>query len=336
MKRLLILLLGLLFLLPIQAQNKVNEVRSGGIQITNDPPRVYRKILFWTNANFDSYIKVYVNGRYQGKITKRYSSAPSCGNANCVTFEFLVQQGVNYEIYGVDASNTRFGPAHKVTLNSSCNPLCLHPMGGGSSSRSSSSGSSSSGSYSPSTYGSNGSSYDSSSSSSLSPETRQAAQNLGASIGSGLGYVLANSGRSWDPDCHRIDLGIGWGVNYGGLGVALNWQAPVVIGISAGLGYNPVYKKYYGANKAIHWNVMLQMWCTDNWNFELGWAKRYFKKYDQTKGAFVMSTNYQHQIWGPLGIKGGIGCSLSGKKGTNDVYARFEWNLGLVVRLFAN
>ena len=63
MKRLLILLLGLLFLLPIQAQNKVNEVRSGGIQITNDPPRVYRKILFWTNANFDSYIKVYVNGR---------------------------------------------------------------------------------------------------------------------------------------------------------------------------------------------------------------------------------------------------------------------------------
>lgn len=331
MKRLSLLLLTALFTLSLQAQNKVNESRSGGITITQDAPRVYRKMLFWTNANFNSYIKVYLNGRYQGKITKRYSSPPSCGNANCVTCEFLVVQGKRWECYGVDASGVKFYPAHSMNLSNPCNPICLHPTSSGSSTRSTSSSSSSGGSYSSTPETSS-----TGRSSALSEETRAAAEELGRNIGSSLGYILANSGKSWDPDCHRIDLGIGWGVNYGGLGVAVNWQAPVVFGLSAGFGYNPVYKKYWGANKAIHWNVMAQMWCTDNWNMEFGYAKRYFKKFDQTKGAFVMSTNYQHQIYGSLGIKGGIGFSLSGNKGSNDVLARFEWNLGIVVRLFAD
>lgn len=321
MKRLLFLLMAALFALPIQAQN--------GISWTNDSPRVYRKMLFWTCDNFDSYVKIYVNGRYQGKITKRYSSAPSCGNANCVTFEFLVQQGVNYKIQAEDASGRQFYQSHSISLNNPCNPVCLRASGSGSSRSTSSSGSS--GSYNTSSPQTSSSGR----SSSLSDEDRRAAQELGQSIGQGLGYVLANSGRSWDPRCHRIDLGIGWGVNYGGLGVAVNWQSPVVFGLSAGFGYNPVYGKYAGAGKAIHWNVMAQLWCTDNWNMELGWAKRYFKKYDQTKGAFVFTTNYQHQIYRSLGIKGGIGFSLSGNKNSDDVLARFEWNLGIVVRLFA-
>ncbi|MEE1099192.1 MAG: hypothetical protein UHY58_04655 [Alistipes sp.] len=329
MKRLLLLFLATAFTLSLQAQNRVNEERSDrGIQITQEASRVYRKVLFWTNDSFDSYIKVYVNGRYQGKITKRYSSAPSCGNPNCVTFEFLVQKGKRYEFYGVDASGRRYVQSHQVTLSNPCNPICLRSTGGGSTGKTSTTGGGggyNSGSLHTTTSGA---------SSTVSEEERRAAQELGRNIGAGLGEILARSGRSWDPDCHRFDLGIGWGVNYGGLGVALNWQAPVVFGLTVGVGYNPVYEKYYGSNKSVHWNAGIQMWCTDNWNFELGAGTRYFKSIDQTKTAFVMSTNYQHQIYRSLGIKGGIGFSLSGGK-DDDMAARFEWNLGIVVRLFA-
>lgn len=163
---------------------------------------------------------------------------------------------------------------------------------------------------------------------------------MGESLGTGLGMMLS-LGEDWDSFSNRIDLGVGWGVDYGGLGLKLNYQAPAVFGVTAGFGYNTSYGKYPGENKKYLWNAALQMWCTDHWNFEIGVGPRYFKKYDITQLGVSFLTNYQHQIWGRrLGLLGGVGASLCTKippgfKSDNSS-VRFEWNLGIVVRLFSD
>ena len=89
MKKLLLLLAFLTVCSVVDAQNKVREIRSGGIQIikgedTPPAPKPVR-VVFWTNQKTQGSIRIYVNNRYVGKITRSYSSAPSCGAAGCVT-----------------------------------------------------------------------------------------------------------------------------------------------------------------------------------------------------------------------------------------------------------
>lgn len=149
--------------------------------------------------------------------------------------------------------------------------------------------------------------------------------------------MLLSSGRGWDNFSNRIDLGIGWGVNYGGLGVKINYQAPVVFGLTAGFGYNPWYMKNPGNDEQFMWNAGLQFWFTDHWNMEVGLGPRYFKKKSETQLGVSFMTNYQHQIVGQLGVLGGIGFSLSTKDSSgNNLAANFEWNIGLVIRLFSD
>ena len=47
-------------------------------------------------------------------------------------------------------------------------------------------------------------------------------------------------------------------------------------------------------------------------------------------------TNYQHHIANRMGVIGGIGFSLSTKSKDNMTPATFEWNLGIVYRLYAD
>lgn len=167
----------------------------------------------------------------------------------------------------------------------------------------------------------------------------QSARDLGETLGQGLGLLLS-SGGGWDSFCNRIDAGLGWGVDYGGLGLKINYQAPAAFGVTAGFGYNTGYGSHPGDDRKWFWNAGLQLWCTDHWNWEFGVGPRYFKKFDDTQLGISMLTHYQHQIWGRLGAIGGIGFSLSTKtpdgfkKG--DVAVRFEWNVGLVFRLFSD
>lgn len=158
---------------------------------------------------------------------------------------------------------------------------------------------------------------------------------LGQKIGSTLGQLLS-SGPEWDSYSSRIDLGLGWGANYGGVGLKLNYQAPVVFGFTAGLGYNTDYGKEYGNDKKILWNTAIQLWVSDSWNMELGLGPRYYKDLSATQlGVFCM-TNYQHHIANRMGVIGGIGFSLSTKSKDNMTPATFEWNLGIVYRLYAD
>ena len=72
------IMLLLLMSFTIEAQTKVKEIWSGGTQIIREetpaPPQQTR-VVFWTSQERQGPIKVYLNGRYVGKITKSYRSA---------------------------------------------------------------------------------------------------------------------------------------------------------------------------------------------------------------------------------------------------------------------
>lgn len=332
MKKLLFVLLTSFVALPLAAQvNKAKEIRSGGIQFIdgNDerPVSTYKRLTFWINTTSHGKVKVYLNNHYIGTITRSYSSAPKCGAAGCVT-------------YGVDRTPSTWNGiaedgtvfvSNPVTFHTGCNTIWLYPT----SKKRRTSGSSGSGS----TGGSSGYSSSSSGGSSspyYTEEDREWVEDTGRKLGNMVGMVLS-SGRGWDTRCNRIDLGVGYGIDYGGVGVKLNYQAPVVFGVTVGWGYNPSYDASRRDDKKYLWNAGLQLWCTDHWNFEIGIGPRYFKEYDDTQLGVSVMTHYQHLIVGRLGVIGGIGGSLSTstpegvKKG--DVQGRFEWNVGLVFRL---
>lgn len=140
--------------LTIEAQTKAKEIRSGGIQIIREetpaPPQQVR-VVFWTDQERPGAIKVYVNGRYKGKITKSYRSAPKCGAAGCVT---VTVSGKNNKWYGVASDGTRWY-SNSTTLIRGCNAIRLYSVENPSSSRLKSS----SRSYSSSTKGSENSVY---------------------------------------------------------------------------------------------------------------------------------------------------------------------------------
>lgn len=328
MKKLLFLSLLLTVWLTAGAQvQKVKEQRSGGIQIIDGNEEHHAssiRVIFWTSQKSQGYIKIYVNGHFVGNITKYYSSAPSCGAVGCVT---VTLSGKDNTWYGVADDGTRYTSGH-VTLQPGCNSVHLIKTTNNNDSRSGGSVGSHSKAVSEENRENSGHYTD---------QDRQFAKDVGEKAGTALG-ILLSSGEGWDSGCNRIDLGIGWGVDYGGLGMKINYQAPVVFGFTAGLGYNTFYHDHPGNDKKFLWNVGLQMWATDNWNFELGVGPRYFKKFDETQIGVSILTHYQHQITGCLGIIGGIGGSLSTKTpegySKNETVCNFEWNIGIVIRLF--
>lgn len=267
-------------------------------------------VTFWTNQNLTGRIAVYYNDDFVGYITKYYSGRPACGAAGCVTIQ-VRGTGNIWKAVGEDGTVWN---SERVTLQPGCNTVRLY--------KSSSSTRTVKPSESSNTYGS------APKSKGVSNKERQMAEDVSASIGSAAGLLLGTAlaqGPGWDKYAHRLDLGIGLGYGYGGLGVKINWQAPVVFGMTAGLGVS-------APEGRVCWNIGMQMWCTDNWNWEIGLGSRYYGRYGDYMPGVIVSTNYQYPITDRFGILGGIGAS--GSTNSNP-YVRFEFNLGLVFRLMS-
>jgi len=80
-------------------------------------------VTFWTNSKTTggSYIEIYVNNVYRGKITSYYGSAPDCGARGCVTVNVT---GTNntWRAVGQDGSEW----TGRLSLSSGCNTVRLH------------------------------------------------------------------------------------------------------------------------------------------------------------------------------------------------------------------
>ncbi len=333
MKKICLLCMLLLMAIAVSAQNP-NERRSGGITFSDDSPRTQRssnepiQVMLWASSLKNGHIAVYFNNRYVGTITRSYSSRPSCGAAGCVTV--TVTQKSN-SFYGVSSDGTRWN-SEKATLRPGCNRIRLYSTGKSKNSNSSSSNRNSS------------SSGGSSSNQSPSYGNDDALSNSASELGAALGDLLVENWRNsngWGHNSHRIDLGLGWGVNYGGLGLKLNYQAPVIFGVTAGYGYNLDYDSESENKKKMYWNAGLQLWLSDHWNMEFGAGPRYYKKFDATEVAVSFMINGQYPIYKKRwGILGGIGfsvCTNAPEAYKNDnCVAKFEWNIGIVYRLFCS
>ncbi len=327
MKKICLLCVLLLMAIAVSAQNP-NERLSGGITFSDDSPRSQRssnepiQVMLWASSLKNGHIAVYFNNRYVGTITRSYSSRPSCGAAGCVTVT-ITQKSNSF--YGISSDGTRWN-SEKATLRPGCNRIRLYSTGKSKNSNSSSSNRNSSSNQSPS-YGND-------------DALSNSASELGAALGDLL--VVAGDHEGWGHRSHRIDLGLGWGVNYGGLGLKLNYQAPAMFGITAGYGYNLDYDSESENKKKMYWNAGLQLWFSDHWNMEFGFGPRYYKKFDATEVALSMMINGQYPIYkNRLGILGGIGFSISTsvpEAYQNDAssFMKFEWNIGIVYRLFCS
>lgn len=334
MNKFVLILISLLSALPLAAQvYKAAETISSGIQVIdgNEERQAQRRtrVVFWTNTVSQGPIKVYLNGRYAGTITKAYSSTPRCGAYGCVTVEV---GGMNNKWYGVSSDGKRW-TGHKGLVAGHCNAVRLYSTG----TRSDASGAGASSDLSASGRAASGSS--SSSSWYKDSEVQQIVRETGGAIGTAVGMGLsAVSDTSWGKYRNRLDAGVGYGASYGDLGVKFGYRAPAAFGITAGIGLDPCKRE--GSDEKMGWNVSLQLWPTNGWNFEVGVGPRYFKKYEDRQIGVVIMTNYEHQIYRRLGVTGGVGCSLSTKTPEgfekSDMAVNFEWNIGLVIRLFAD
>lgn len=77
-------------------------------------------VTFWSDFQ-GSPIAVYVNGSYDGSITKIFSSPPSCGTGGCVTVKFSTTGTFSYT--ATDGDYTWSGSS---TVSSSCKTILLH------------------------------------------------------------------------------------------------------------------------------------------------------------------------------------------------------------------
>ena len=138
---------------------------------------------------------------------------------------------------------------------------------------------------------------------------------------------LASLGDGWDDECHRIDVAAGYGYSYGGYGVAINYQAPFVFGVSFGYGKNPNYGEW-GEHKKNCFHVGLQMWFSSHWNLEVGGGNCFM----EGDSGMTVGTNLQFPFTERLGIRAGVADALTFESNPDSYLL---WNIGLVWRLFA-
>ena len=313
----------------VDAQNKVREIRSGGIQIikgedTPPAPKPVR-VVFWTNQKTQGSIRIYVNNRYVGKITRSYSSAPSCGAAGCVT---VTLSGKGNSWYG-KAEDGTIWTSSLTSLVAGCNRIRLYSTGSPQRVSSDRSGSRAHVAETP-MHRENEPTFEQQLVGNMLDNID--AERIGKSMGNQLSHISAVKG--WNSYTNRIDLALGYGLSFGGLGARLSYQAPAVFGISVGAGYNMSYDPNVGNVKKILWNAGIQMWLTDHFNLAMHVGPRYFKKLKMTEAGLSLMVNYQHSIYRRLGVMAGLGYSLSLEEPEKNVKSAFEWNVGLVFRLF--
>lgn len=138
---------------------------------------------------------------------------------------------------------------------------------------------------------------------------------------------LASLGDGWDDECHRIDVAAGYGYSYGGYGVAINYQAPFVFGVSFGYGKNPNYGEW-GEHKKNCFHIGLQMWFSSHWNLEVGGGNCFM----EGDSGMTVGTNLQFPFTERLGIRAGVAGALTFESNPDSYLL---WNIGLVWRLFA-
>ena len=86
---------------------------------------VSQTVIFWT-SNVDALpIKVYMNGRYIGSITKAYRSAPSCYTSGCVT----VEPSNKSNTWRAESKSIGAETSGNYQLSSGCNSLQLFANG---------------------------------------------------------------------------------------------------------------------------------------------------------------------------------------------------------------
>jgi len=78
------------------------------------------EVVFWTSIGVE--INVYVNGSYEGRITRDYPSIPDCGATGCVTYSTL-SSSLTYHAESVDGRYT--WPETTKTLTVACKKLEL-------------------------------------------------------------------------------------------------------------------------------------------------------------------------------------------------------------------
>lgn len=272
-------------------------------------------ITLWTNQTFHGEIRIYYNNAYVGSITKAYSSAPSCGAPGCVT---ITVKGTNNTFYGVGDDGAKWY-SDKRSLSNGCTRIRLY-----SSHRVSSKSSSG---HSVKSSSSNHNIYD--------DYMKESAEELGQALGTTIAYGLgAISDTDWDLFCNRIDIGVGYGISYGEMGVKLNYKAPAAFGASIAVGYDIANRQDY--KNDVYWNAALQMWPTNGLNMELNLGPRYYKESGIKEMGIGFMLNYEHQIFEFIGITGGIGYSLAANTTKRNMRGRFEWNIGLLFRVFSD
>lgn len=155
---------------------------------------------------------------------------------------------------------------------------------------------------------------------------------IGTAIGKGMMYGVM-SAKEWGEDAHCFDVGLGWGVDYGGLGLKVGWRAPLIFGLSAGFGYNTEYDEKHIEDKKMLWNLAMQIWMK-NFNIALNLAPRYYKKRNKVETGLGVMFNYVQPVYRFIGVTGGTGLSMSLEGSEENTPTRFEWNLGIVFRFF--
>ena len=165
----------------------------------------------------------------------------------------------------------------------------------------------------------------------------QGEKSLGSMAGEVLGSSLTDLGidKGWAAETNQVNLSTGYGATYGGVGLKLYYDSPVVIGIGGGIGLNPKYSENSFDNKRIHWSGFLRLQFSKFVNMEIFAASHYFKDLDNTEVGLGAYLNYQHTIYKRLGISGGAGFILGNLNESEDkIKGEFSWNIGLTFNLY--
>lgn len=112
----------------IEQPRKTPVRLSGGITYDDgkQPEAVFRKLVFWTNCQFPSYIRIYVNNSFKGKVTRSYTSAPRSGSLGCVTVNVTGVSSI--KVKAVDANGNEWSiPSMKIGLGYTHVPLPDRP-----------------------------------------------------------------------------------------------------------------------------------------------------------------------------------------------------------------
>ncbi len=84
-----------------------------------DEPTIYT-LTFWSDFQ-GAPISVYVNGDYEGQITKVYSTSPGCSATGCVSVTFLSKG--SYSFTATDGTHDWQGSG---TISATCHTMNLH------------------------------------------------------------------------------------------------------------------------------------------------------------------------------------------------------------------